>query len=260
MFSQPSIDDFLERGRAEWPGIQVDAGRFAAHVADLAERRGTPEPEHAADLYLAYACASGAAGACAAFDARHRDGLVRAAARATKSDALAEEAVQVLRVKLFVQDPPKILDYGGRAKLSTWLASAAARTALNLLEAKGAREDEPLDTGRFLARADPELEYVRARYAGELEPALVAALGRLSERDRVVLRLHFVERMTIDALAKVYDVGRSTTARWLAAARETLLDHARRELQERLGLTTSELQSLGGDLASQLQVSLLRLL
>jgi RNA polymerase sigma-70 factor (ECF subfamily) len=66
--------------------------------------------------------------------------------------------------------------------------------------------------------------------------------------------------MSIDRLAAVYNVGRSTAARWLAAARETLLDEARREVHARIGATPSELRDLGPDLQSVLHVSLVRLL
>jgi RNA polymerase sigma-70 factor (ECF subfamily) len=260
MASPQPIASLLEIGRLAWPALVFEPAGFAEHVSALTIRRGLPLVAHAADLYLAYACAVRAPGACEAFDAVYRETLARAAARAAKSDEVAEEAAQILRVKLFVHDPPKILDYGGRAKLSTWLASAAARTALNVIASGAARVNEPLETGRFLARADPELDCVRARYAGHFEPALVAALSGLTERNRTMLRLHIAERMTIDALATVYGVDRSTTARWIAAAREALLSNARRELQERLGVTPSELRSIGAAFASKLEVSLMGLL
>jgi RNA polymerase sigma-70 factor, ECF subfamily len=53
-------------------------------------------------------------------------------------------------------------------------------------------------------------------------------LALLSQEERKLLRLHFAQGLTIDQLGLVYDVHRSTTARWIASARAKIL----RELQQ----------------------------
>ncbi len=58
----------------------------------------------------------------------------------------------------------------------------------------------------------------------------------------------------------MYRVSRSAAGRLVADARETLLDETKRRLRERLSLTPSELESLLGELQSDLQVSLVRML
>jgi len=73
-----------------------------------------------------------------------------------------------------------------------------------------------------------------------------------------LLRLHLGERLSIDTLGSMYGVNRATAARWLVAARQSLLERARAAMRARLGSSEEELESLGVILQSQLHVSLAR--
>jgi RNA polymerase sigma-70 factor (ECF subfamily) len=53
---------------------------------------------------------------------------------------------------------------------------------------------------------------------------------------------------------------RATVARWLARAREEILESVEQVVQRDLGLTASEAQSVLRDVRSKLQVSVARLL
>ena len=86
------------------------------------------------------------------------------------------------------------------------------------------------------------------------------ALATVGERDRLVLRLHLCSRVTVDSIGKMYGVAQSTASRWLLQARQAVSDEALRLLRERLGLRPSELHSLAGLVASQIDVSVSRLL
>jgi RNA polymerase sigma-70 factor len=75
------------------------------------------------------------------------------------------------------------------------------------------------------------------------------------------LRLHHIDGWTIDRLAAVYQVARSTAAAWLHGAREKLLEATRADLCARLRLAPAELESLMRALETGLlEVSLARLL
>ena len=156
-------------------------------------------------------------------------------------------------------DPPKITDYAGRAPLASWLKTAAVRAALNLRRAKGDQAHESLSAA-LVAGSGPDVALVRAKYRGELEAALQAALEALPERERTLLTLSVRDGMSIDALAEKFNVGRSSAARWLVAARELLTRETRRMLMERLGLTPSELDSVAVEVRSEVHVSIVRLL
>ena len=110
------------------------------------------------------------------------------------------------------------------------------------------------------ARQDPEMDYIRTRYAAEFRAAIGTAMTELEPRERTLLRLGLVDGLTADQIAGVYGVHRVTVARWLAAAREHLAGRCQRRLEERLHLGPTELRSLLGLVRSQLDLSVRRLL
>jgi RNA polymerase sigma-70 factor (ECF subfamily) len=260
---EPSIPELFARGVESWPTLPVAAAEFERHVGALAEQSAPPQLRHAADLYLACACALGLEGALATFESRYGALITTAIARIDEADSFVDEVAQTLRIRLFVDAPPRIAAYGGRAKLSTWLMTLAARSAMDQRAAPGSwtaatepsSQVDPID-----GAASPELDYLRTEYKAEFEEAVVVALAGLSARDRALLRLHLRENMSIDRLAVAYGVGRSTAARWLAAARSQLLEDTWREVRARLGATESEIHELGRMLQSQIHVSIVRLL
>jgi RNA polymerase sigma-70 factor (ECF subfamily) len=163
---------------------------------------------------------------------------------------------------LSTDGPPRILGYGGRAALSSWVSVAAQRLALGLLRSEGARRrvadragDEPGE-----ADLDPELAYLKARYRDDFKAALTTALAGLPERQRTVVRLHTVGGLTLARIAALLSVDESTVSGWLARARETILAETERELGRRLGMNISEVPSLARLVTSQLDVSVARLL
>ena len=105
--------------------------------------------------------------------------------------------------------------------------------------------------------SDPELALIKEHHRGECDSALRAAMAALEPRARALLRLHYIEGMSLDALGPVYGVHRATTARWLAAARAELLSGVKRELAQRLGgASRRAVASLLQLMQSQLHVSL----
>ena len=82
----------------------------------------------------------------------------------------------------------------------------------------------------------------------------------MSTRERAVLCLNVRDGLSIDKLAAVYGVGRSTVARWLSAAREIVERETRSELVSRLKLSPSAFESLAAEVQSNLDVSLVGLL
>ncbi len=258
----------LEEARAAWPEVQLSDADFLRHLA----ARLPADREVAAaipalfvsDLYLACACARGDERALACFD---RDILSRSAGAWSGGHplaAFADEVRQALRVRLFVAEegaPPRIATYSGRGPLAAWVRMSATRLGLNLRkrERGGSRDPDEVQALRS-SGLDPELEYLKTRYAAELREALVATLAALSERSANVLRLHYQEGATIDAIGTMYRVSGRTVHRWLAEARQLILAETRRILRERLGLADSQLDSLIGLVRSRLDLSIYRYL
>ena len=235
----------------EWALRCLPAGSGAEGVAAL----------HGDDLYLACACAASDRRALEELDRRLQRAVPSAAARMRASNSFIEEVAQRLRQKLLVGGPdgqPKIRAYVARGPLSSWLRAAALREALNLLE--GERDDAPLDgaaLGRLPAGGpDPELDLVKRRYAPEFKSALDEALRGLAAKERNLLRLYFVQGLTVEEIGRMEGTHKSTISRWLAKARANVLADVRKRLTAALKLSPVELDSLIGALQSQLHVSL----
>jgi RNA polymerase sigma-70 factor (ECF subfamily) len=253
------------RCRAAWPQLDLAFDEFDRSFAQRVGFEGPPVEAHAADLYLACACALGRGEALAAFERTFSADMERAVASIDSSRAFIEETLQVLRERLFVRKngrPGRIADYAGRASLRTWLTAVAVRSAISLRRRKGEHPHEAFaneDDQRLIARG-PEHEYLLSQYKGAFEDAVRMALARLPAKERMLLRLNLVDGMSVDKLGIAYRVARATAARWLAHARRVLLEQARAELCGKLGIASAELDSLAADICSQIDVSVLRLL
>lgn len=264
------LREHIRIGREAWPALALSDEDFvryvsahvSAQVSTHGSEAGAPLVEHAADLWLASACAMGVPGAAAAFERAHRTTIEQAVGRIDRG--AVDDGTQAVLVSLLVRDgdvPPRIAAYEGRAALRSWLAIVAARATLKL---RRNMDDRPHESVSALSEAvvedEPELALAKSRYGPELEAALRDALSRLDARQIVLLRLHHGKHWSVDRLAGVYGVGRSTAARWVAAARAALLEETKRLMHERLRLTSSELGSVLKILQGSLDVSLLRLL
>jgi RNA polymerase sigma-70 factor (ECF subfamily) len=260
------IAALFEAGRAAFPEVAVEATALARYLGEHCSSEGAtlPPPAFAPDVYLVCACVLGAPGAHAAFERRFSRVIARAAGCVDPAPAFADDVRQAVLEGLFVVPPsgvPKIADYKGRASLRTFLRTIAVRTALNLRRRKGDRASTTLDEDREIAGSvDVETAYLEKRYKAEFEAAVRVAMGRLTPKQRTLLRLHLLDGLSIDVLGAHYKVSRATAARWLAGAREALAEGTRAELVEKLGLTPSQYESLARLVRSRLDVSVTSLL
>lgn len=213
--------------------------------------------ERAADLSLALGCVRGEPEALREFEATVLSRVPQFLARLDASPALCDDVAQELRAELLIAapgKPPGLAGYRGRGDLAAWVRVVAIRTALRL---KKAERRAPADDGDPLfGKGDPELDYLKLRYRGACEEAFRGALATLTSRERLYLRLHYVEGLSLDRMASLYRVHRATIARRLAAHREKLHQQTRARLREALKVRDSELESLLGLWRSQLALSL----
>ena len=254
------------RARDALPDIVLDEEAFARHLTSVAAGASPAEVSALAieDLYLACACVAGAPGSVAAFTARHGEGVRNAIARVVRGADAAEIEQRVLEELLVgaADGRPKLASYAGRAPLERWLSVAAHRAALMWLRENRAEGRARDGAAGQPAPGDPQPEvgFVKERYRGEFEQALKQAVSRAPERDRVLLRLHFVNGLTMESIGKMYGVSQPTASRWLATAREGLLEQIKAILTARLGASSGELASLAALVASRIDLSLSLLL
>ncbi|HEY4122759.1 MAG TPA: sigma-70 family RNA polymerase sigma factor, partial [Byssovorax sp.] len=209
------------------PALARHADALTARLTELsAAGRDLPPRAHAGDLLLAVACAAGDAAAHAAFCEALDPVLVRALERVDPRPHFVADAAQTVRERLLVGGDagPRIVEYAGRAPLRAFLRAVAVRTAISLRRRRAEGEHEELASHRHAAglSQSPEVQYLKARYKDEFERSLRAAMESLTPRERALLRLSLVEGLSIDVVGARYRVGRSTAARWIAAARAAL--------------------------------------
>jgi RNA polymerase sigma-70 factor (ECF subfamily) len=254
-------EEFAAEIAARFDGDDEEAGRWWDHL-------------HADDLYLACACARGVAGALLAFEQTYGDEIARTARRFERPGLAADDLLQRLRTKLFTAAPPeegegaarppKIAAYTGQGFLQNWVRVTTTRTFIDCCRWQTEAPEVPL-ADELLAilpeeGADPELGYLKREHAAHFKDAFAEAVTSLPSEDRVLLRQHFIDRLTVDQLGALYHLHRATAARRLAKARQALLEGARAALARRLGLPAEDLAAVLELVASRLEVSFERLL
>jgi RNA polymerase sigma-70 factor (ECF subfamily) len=259
-----ALDALANRGRAAWPRLNLTPEHFIAyvlrHLADVSDPVTAASSLNAPDLYLACACLHRVPGALEAFDQQYLSRLPALLAGCPDALPLVDEVRQILRERLLVgtaEEPPRIAQYQGRGALLRWLKVTAIRTALKLLPPP---REEPQQFIDVVTARDPEMEYLKYRYRDEVKRAFEEAFATLSPGQRNLLRMSLLDGLSIDELANVFDVHRSTPGRWVQRIFTELLDKVKGILEVRLGLPPAEVDSLLHLMRSRLELSVQRLL
>jgi RNA polymerase sigma-70 factor (ECF subfamily) len=266
----PELDavliDLIDAARDANPAIDVPLEAFLGYVAErLPDGASLPAALHAlhsADLYLACACVRGDAGAIAAFDERCLRCLDRVLPRMGVAADLLAEIKQELRSRLLVGDGqpprPKIVDFAGRGDLRGWVRVIAVREVLQ--RRQRARREVPVEDGELLERiatgGNPALDRAKQLYREEFQDAFQRALQALPDRERTLLRQHYLDGLTIDELGALYRTHRSTAARLIARARLVVLEATRARMMARLEVPPADLDSILRLIRSQIDISL----
>jgi RNA polymerase sigma-70 factor (ECF subfamily) len=257
-----------ERGRAAYPALAVTDEMFGRHLADVTARGPDDAPpleeRFVEDLYLACACLCGVAGAAEAFDAACAPAIRAAIIRLTAGDAARDELMQATRDALLVPrpgEPARLASYLGTGPLPRWVATTGQRLALLALRSARVEERAHGALAKEAAPpADPELAYLKHQYKGDFETVLADLVSALDERERVVLRLHLIEGLSAEKIGKMFGMSRATAQRRIEEVREKIADGVRRSMRERLELSGSAAGSVAGLVASQIDISLSRIL
>jgi len=262
------LDEPAKTWNAAWLSREDFAAEIAARLDKDAETV-TSFWEHLrpADLYLACGCARGISAAIEKFELTFGGEIGRTARRFERRGLAADDLHQLLRNKLFAAQPgeaPKIASYTGQGFLQNWVRVTTTRTFIDATRPQADTPEIPI-ADELVAMlpesgADPELELLKRQHLDHFRAAFAEAVGTLEASDRVVLRQHIVERLTIDQIGALYRTHRATAARRVVKAREALLAATRTALAKRLGLSEEQLESVLALIASRMDVSVERLL
>jgi RNA polymerase sigma-70 factor (ECF subfamily) len=243
--------------RAALEKLPVDPAELARRfkptdLADLATCR-------ADDIALAILACRGDAGAIAEIK-RLLDREVELTA--LRTSATPEQANDVKGELGRILFGGALHDFAGRAALKSYISVIATRELVKTVQ-RGRRESPVADEQLFAMLSnldDPELEVLRGRFHESVAVGLRAALAKLADRDRALLRYQLVDGWNVDRVGALYGVHRATAARWVAAARETLGQLLRDEIATTLSIPITEVDSIVRLVQSRIDVSLARLI
>lgn len=263
-----ALESVAREAAASWPKLEVAHDVFVEHVrARLPDTDADKALEklNAADLFLACACLHGNSAAWRELDRAHLARVPEFIGRIDRAPAFADEIRQRLAEKLLHDDnggPGKLGLYTGRGPLGAWIRVAAIREAQNAK--RGGRMNVDADDMTLASPdQDPEVQLLKRRYAAEFKEAFQGVLSSLSADERNVLRLHYLDGLTIEEVGKAYRVSRATAARWIADARDKIVERIQKSLGERLkgkirGADAPRAESMLAFVRSQLDMSLRR--
>lgn len=241
----------LESAAQRWvPGVDLATLR-AELGARLDDAVSDPD-----GLALAWAALRGVPAALEALDQ-----TIRGALAALPADVDGDEAAQRARERLLVggaQVGPRLAEYAGRGALGTWVRVVVTREGLQLLRARGRerRSDDEVLADHALPDADPEVVHLKRHYRAEFRAAFGVAWQALSPEERTLLRWHYLDDLSIDAIGGLLAMHRATAARRLVRVRERLLVGTHDALATALGVAVGEVRSILRLIHSELDVSL----
>ncbi len=262
-----------EAGRTRWPAVALPAEPFLRHLAErlpdaaaqgslgslLAEMSLT-------ELYLACACLQGLPSAIQAFEEHYLSRLPALLRNPKQSDSMVEDVCQLVRMKLLVATPesgPKLAEYTGRGALLSWVRVTAVRTALKLRACEKPESDEDPDAVLGELRAHgrhPEGDLIQQRHQADFRQAMREAFSTLAADERHLLRLYFVDQLSMYELAALFRVHQATISRRLKDVRQRIYKETQRHLEAHLGLAPRDFTSFIRVLDSQLDLSISQLM
>ncbi len=257
--SEDAFEDLLTRGRRAWPGVVLsDEQRSSFLRAARANHRPGERALHE-DLFLAYACTLGVAAAREALDRSIMADVPKAIRRVSTEPAFVADVAADLRLALLDEHEGKssVLErYQGKGPLRSFVMVLAMRRAIDRK-----RREKEISTESH-ALVDLAAENPSGAHVGSSElsdaflEVLKERLSTLPPRDRNVLRLHIVDGIPAETIARMYGVHRATATRWITDVKRQVFEETRDSLQRRLNVSPATFESFAREAALGLDASL----
>src|SRR5512140_2447124 len=158
---------------------------------------------------------------------------------------------------------PRIGDYAGRGALLNWLTVTATRAALKVKRQGRFAAEEDMTAAIQAMPApgvDAEMDLFKRRYRQHSEKAIRFAFDQMTDDERHLLRLHYVDGLSETRMAEVLGKSQPTVSRHLRKVKAKIHDLAKHHLKQSLKLSSKEFESLMKDLRSQLDLSISKML
>ena len=265
----------MQEAHTHWSSLSIAWPAFCEHVAAAMVRTSAHQDAenwvqkgHFKDLYLAFACLEGSSTALQALRTQHMDLFRSVVHRFAKPPLTREELEQELWIHLFVTTETKAAKiglYAGQGPLESWLRVTSVRACIDYTRMHPhLKKEKPLDKERLLALPDQvfdqEVAFLKHEYRAHFREAFASGIASLSSRERLLLRYHVVEGLSIDQIGALFQFHRSTAARHLQRARQQLLENTKKHLIQKLDISQKEFGSIMRLIQSKWEVSVQRLL
>jgi RNA polymerase sigma-70 factor len=260
-----TLEVLYARGREAHPNLRVSEEAFRQHIARCVDAAsgGAVDGLFGPDLYLACACVQRARGAVSQFEVQFGTVIRRAVWRVVAARDDRDDAEQRVMQHLLVGSrgaAPALAKYPGNAPLARWISVVAIRLAISLKRSVSSERRLREKVGAEALSVSPEQMLMKAEIRRAVEPAIEEAVGRLGDRDRLILRLLLVGGMNLHAIGNGLGLSHQAVSKRIAKARETLLEDIRRTVASKLNLPKSDLSSVLRFVASHLDVNISRVL
>lgn len=254
-------------GARRWPRVRLSDAQWAEGLAIVGLDTSSDASLRSDELYVTIA--SGLADP-AAIDIAQREYLLPVlggfAKRYQISSAEVDEGMLRLNEKLWVGGTvrrPGVFEYQGIGAFGVWLHVVVHRDLISAFrrartQHAHARSD---DVAQHMIDAQfPATQLMSLEAQALVKDAYTRAVSALEPRQRLLLRMHICERISIDVMATSYGVHRVTICRWLDQARHAIASHTRAHLSTTLRLSDSEVASVLRAAHSQFDLSVERVL
>jgi len=248
---------FAEEAARAFPTVRVTAERFADHMRSRVPSKHAATALaglHGADLFVAFACLCGDVMAWKELDRAFLARVAEHVRAIDASTAFADEVRQRLAEKL-TGATSKLASYSGRGPLAGWLRVAAIREAQSLVRRRRPTQDTegmslPSDV------LDPEIVLMKRAGTAAFRKAFDEAVASLPDDERSVLKLHYLDGLTLDEVGTAFRTSRATAARLISQARQRIAKRFERRLRDELGANSPNMRSLLALVESQLGASI----
>lgn len=158
--------------------------------------------------------------------------------------------------------PPRIVGYAGWVELGAWLKVVVTRLVLSRVTSARVDEtcDDPIFEALLVTTETPEKAFLKREAEAAFRAAFRKAVRGLGGRERQLLRFAFVQRLTIDEVAALYDVHRTTAFRWIKRASDELSAALETLVRAEFGLSAQAYAEWQEALRSGLDLSIERYL
>jgi RNA polymerase sigma-70 factor len=262
----PRLDDAAlarayEAGTSAWPGLALPREELACVLVSRRVDVATASPAILKDLFLARACARNVPGALRAFREQFLAVVALAVRRFDDTPSFTEEVYQHLCEVLFVDGPKRkgrIDRYDGSGTLAGFVGTAARRIAMRTVAGNARFQGEEALIEQLTHGDGQETAMVRLQHRETFNRALSVALRQLPRRERLILRMNLVERISTTRIAAMYKVSQPTVSRWLQRTAQTIFEAVKDLVCDELDVDTRELESLLLEVRSQIEITVLQ--